>query len=67
MDHHGEEYHQQAKAARSAAELAPSVMRNVRIGEQGSSDIEVLVGVHDALKSRVGRKKKPAPVQPTLF
>lgn len=66
MDHHGEKYYEDAKAARSAADLLPAALRASHI-VRADRTTEVLVDLHKALKSRAGRKKKPAAAQPTLF
>ncbi len=66
MDHHGEEYYEAAKAARSAAELLPDALRTAHINK-ATVATDVLVGLHRTLKSRAGRKKKAASAtQPTL-
>ena len=66
MQHHGEEYYMAAKAARSAADLLPEALRSSHI-VMADRATEILAGLHRALKSRGGRKKKRAPAQPSLF
>ena len=66
MDHHGEEYYIAAKAARRLADLLPAAMRGAHI-VRADRTTEVLADLHRALKSRAGRKKKQAPMQPSLF
>lgn len=57
MEHHGEGYYTQAKAARRAAESLPDLLAKVRIGEIERST-DVLVALHRTLKSKGGRKKR---------
>jgi hypothetical protein len=66
MDHHGEEYYEDAKVARTAADQLPFILRREHI-VRAHQTTEVLVDLHRTLKSRSGRKKKAAPAQPTLF
>jgi uncharacterized protein YjaG (DUF416 family) len=66
MQHHGEEYYEAAKAARSAADILPAAMRGAHI-VRADVTTQSLAELHRMLKSRGGRKKKPAPAQPTLF
>jgi len=66
LQHHGEEYYEQAKAARRVAESLPALLSRVRIGEIERST-DVLVALHNTLKSKGGRKKKRAEAQPTLL
>ncbi|MEY2506126.1 MAG: hypothetical protein QOH01_455 [Verrucomicrobiota bacterium] len=48
-----------------ASEQLPEIIRQVRRGEINQT-ATVLIELH-RLRSRAGRKKKAAPVQPTLF
>jgi uncharacterized protein YjaG (DUF416 family) len=66
MQHHGEEYYEAAKAARSAADMLPAAMRGAHI-VKADVTTQSLAELHRMLKSRGGRKKRPAPAQPTLF
>lgn len=66
MDHHGEEYHIAAKAARRLVDLLPEAVRGAHI-VRADRTTEVLVDLHRTLKSRAGRKKKQSAAQPTLF
>lgn len=66
MQHHSEEYYEQAKAALRAAESLPEVMSRVRIGEAARST-EVLVQLHRTLKSKGDRKKVVARAQMKLI
>jgi hypothetical protein len=57
MDCHGEEYYENAKRARTAAELLPEALRGVYISNAAVTT-DVLVGLHRALR---GRRHKPKP------
>lgn len=67
MQHHGEDYLIAAKKPRTAAALAPNVVRKIRAGEPDDDVVGVLVEVHRALRSKGGRKKTAPAAQPTLF
>lgn len=66
LKHHGEEYYEAAKVSHRTAEQLPEILRAVRRGEMERT-ADVLIELNRALKSRAGRKKKQAAVQPTLF
>jgi hypothetical protein len=67
MQHHGEEYHIAAKAARRLVDLLPAATRGAEI-VRADRTTEVLVDLHRTLKSRAGRKKKATPAeQASLF
>lgn len=67
LKHHGEEYALSAKAARRLTDMLPAAVRDARI-INADRTTAVLSGLHGALKSRAGRKKKTAaPAQRTLF
>jgi hypothetical protein len=67
MKHHGEEYYDAAKTARSAADLLPAALRASHIVKADRAT-EILAGLHRTLKSRAGRKRATAPAaQQRLF
>jgi hypothetical protein len=66
LKHHGEEYYNQAKAARTAEDFLPAVMRNVQVGVDPVTT-RSLPELHRILKSRGGRKKQRAEAQLDLI
>lgn len=66
MDHHGEDYYDLAKAARSAANLLAPALRDAQI-VKANLTTDVLVGMNDTLRSRGGRKPKRPAAQMELM
>jgi hypothetical protein len=66
MKHHGDDYYDDAKAARPVASLVNTAIRKLRATEAFRTT-DALSQAHRTLATRAGRKKAPAPKQPDLF
>jgi hypothetical protein len=57
MRYHGEEYYEQAKAARPISALLPEATRHVRHGRAPDSTTETLARMNQILRSKGGRRR----------